>query len=92
MMVNKQQLATRGIKHWGIGVYSNNLPRIKFGVTGQFSSPQSPTFHTANVSTHTKTNDNSRQELTNNNLIIDEKFDFIYLPLSNSNFIKRTKL
>ena len=34
---------TRGIKHWGLGGYSNLLPRIKFGVTGQESSPQSPT-------------------------------------------------
>jgi len=25
----------------------HSLPRIKFGVTGQDSSPQSPTFHTA---------------------------------------------
>ncbi len=34
---------TRGIKHWGLSGYSNILPRIKFGVTGQESSPQSPT-------------------------------------------------
>jgi len=34
---------TRGIKHWGLGGYSSFLPRIKFGVTGQESSPQSPT-------------------------------------------------
>lgn len=39
----KGQLVTRGIKHWGLGGYSNILPRIKFGVTGQESSPQSPT-------------------------------------------------
>ncbi len=38
---------TRGIKHWRLSGYSNILPRIKFGVTGQESSPQSPTFHTA---------------------------------------------
>jgi len=36
-------LATHGIKHWGLSGYSNILPRIKFGVTGQESSPQSPT-------------------------------------------------
>jgi len=34
---------TRGIKHWGLSGYSSILPRIKFGVTGQDSSPQSPT-------------------------------------------------
>ncbi|HZJ73864.1 MAG TPA: hypothetical protein VFC87_03590 [Perlabentimonas sp.] len=41
--MNKGQLVTRGIKHWGLGGYSSFLPRIKFGVTGQESSPQSPT-------------------------------------------------
>ena len=35
--------STRGIKHWGLSGYSNILPRIKFGVTGQESSPQTPT-------------------------------------------------
>jgi len=39
----KAQLATRGIKHWGLGGYLGILPRIKFGITGQESSPQSPT-------------------------------------------------
>ena len=34
---------TRGIKHWSLSGYSTVLPRIKFGVTGQGSSPQSPT-------------------------------------------------
>lgn len=34
---------TSGIKHWGLSGYSSVLPRIKFGVTGQDSSPQSPT-------------------------------------------------
>ncbi len=47
MIINHQPL-TSGIKHWGLGVYSSVLPRIKFGVTGQDSSPQSPTFYTAN--------------------------------------------
>ena len=43
-MENKEhQAVTRGIKHWGLSGYSNILPRIKFGVTGQESSPQSPT-------------------------------------------------
>ncbi|MDO9153238.1 MAG: hypothetical protein Q7U47_05950 [Paludibacter sp.] len=41
------QLVTSGIKPWGLCGYANILPRIKFGVTGQGSSPQSPTFHTA---------------------------------------------
>ena len=41
--MNKGQLVTRGIKHWGLSGYSNIQPRIKFGVTGQESSPQSPT-------------------------------------------------
>jgi uncharacterized membrane protein len=39
----KHENTTRGIKHWGLGGYSNILLRIKFGVTGQESSPQSPT-------------------------------------------------
>jgi hypothetical protein len=45
---------TRGIKHWGLSGYSSFLPRIKFGVTGQESSPQSPTFHTATVTAKQK--------------------------------------
>jgi len=41
---NKEhQPLTSGIKHWGLSGYSSILPRIKFGVTGQESSPQSPT-------------------------------------------------
>ena len=40
---NNGQRTTCGIKHWGLSGYSNILPRIKFGVTGQESSPQSPT-------------------------------------------------
>ncbi len=46
MTINKKTNAiplTRGIKHWGLGGYLSNLPRIKFGVTEQESSPQSPT-------------------------------------------------
>jgi hypothetical protein len=39
----ERQPVTRGIKHWGLSGYSSVLPRIKFGVTGQDSSPQSPT-------------------------------------------------
>jgi hypothetical protein len=41
--MNEHQAVTRGIKHWGLSGYSSILPRIKFGVTGQVSSPQSPT-------------------------------------------------
>ena len=41
---NKEhQPLTSGIKHWGLSGYASVLPRIKFGVTGQVSSPQSPT-------------------------------------------------
>jgi len=40
---NEHQHPTSGIKHWGLSGYSSILPRIKFGVTGQESSPQSPT-------------------------------------------------
>jgi len=44
MAENKEhQAVTRGIKHWGLSDYLIILPRIKFGVTGQESSPQSPT-------------------------------------------------
>ena len=38
-----RQCITSGIKHWGLSGYSSVLPRIKFGVTGQVCSPQSPT-------------------------------------------------
>ena len=41
--MNEHQLPTSGIKHWGLSGYSSILPRFKFGVTGQVSSPQSPT-------------------------------------------------
>ena len=37
------QVLTRGIKHWGLSGYSNFLSRIKFDVTGQERSLQSPT-------------------------------------------------
>lgn len=40
---NNGQRTTRGIKHWGLSCYVSILPRIRFGVTGQESSPQSPT-------------------------------------------------
>jgi hypothetical protein len=44
MTENKEhQPLTSGIKHWGLSGYANVLPRIKFGVTGQVCSPQSPT-------------------------------------------------
>jgi len=43
MKDKNRQLLTSGIKHWGLSGYSSILPRIKFGVTGQESSPQSPT-------------------------------------------------
>ena len=36
-------MVTRGIKHWGLSGYLSILPRIKFDVTGQVSSPQSLT-------------------------------------------------
>jgi len=36
-------MPTCGIKHWGLGGCASFLPRIKFSVTGQESSPQSPT-------------------------------------------------
>ena len=39
----ERQPITVGIKHWCISGYAGILPRIKFGVTGQESSPQSPT-------------------------------------------------
>jgi hypothetical protein len=39
----KHESTTRGIKHWGLSGYLNILPRIKFGITGQECSPQSPT-------------------------------------------------
>jgi hypothetical protein len=40
---NERQCTTRGIKHWGFKWLYKILPRIKFGVNGQESSPQSPT-------------------------------------------------
>ncbi len=41
--IEKVRVVTLGIKHWGLSGYANILPRIKFGATGQVSSPQSPT-------------------------------------------------
>jgi len=41
--MNKALQATRGIKNWGLSGCANFMPRIKFGVNGQVSSPQSPT-------------------------------------------------
>jgi hypothetical protein len=44
MTGNKEhQPLTSGMKHWGLSGYSSALPRIKFGVTRQESSTQSPT-------------------------------------------------
>ena len=43
LLNNKALLPTRGIKHWGLSGYLSIVPRIKFGVIGQESSPQSPT-------------------------------------------------
>jgi len=50
----KHMAITRGIKHWGLGGYASILPRIKFGVSGLGSSPQSPTTHTATVTGNVK--------------------------------------
>jgi len=44
-MKTKHEGITSGIKHWGLSGYSSVLPRIKFGVTGQESSPQSLNAH-----------------------------------------------
>ena len=41
--IKEHQPLTSGIKHWGLSGYAKFLPRIKFGVTGQESSPQSLT-------------------------------------------------
>jgi hypothetical protein len=43
MINNKLRTPKRGLKQWGLSGYFSILPRIKFGVTGQVSSPQSPT-------------------------------------------------
>ena|GEM_PF-2085493 len=67
-------MLTRGIKHWSSSGYSSVLPRIKFGVTGQESSPQSPTFHTATVSTHPKRQHNRQKNRTMNYTLIKITF------------------
>jgi hypothetical protein len=41
--MNEKRAITRGIKHWGLSGYARFLPRISYSVTGQESSPQSPT-------------------------------------------------
>jgi|GEM_PF-1732595 len=41
--MKKHEHTTCGINHWGLSGYSSILPRIKFGIFGQESSPQSPT-------------------------------------------------
>jgi hypothetical protein len=48
--MNEAQHTTSCIKHWGLSGYLNILPRIKFGVTRQESSPQSPTVSCRNPS------------------------------------------
>ena len=47
--IKNNETPTLGIKHWGLSGYSNFLPHIKFDVTGQESSPQFLTGHTAIV-------------------------------------------
>ncbi len=46
----KDDRTTHGIKHLGLSDYLNILPHIKFSVSGQKSSTQSPTFHTVSRS------------------------------------------
>ena len=41
--IKQVRVVTLGIKHWVLGGYVSVSPRIKFSVTGQESSPQSPT-------------------------------------------------
>ncbi len=43
----KRQQLIKAIYNKGFSGNPSILPRSKFGVTGQESSPQSPTFHTA---------------------------------------------
>ena len=45
--IKTTEMLTSVIKHWGLSDYTSIQPRIKFSVTRQESSPQSPTFHTA---------------------------------------------
>ena len=45
--MKETQQVTKCSNNKGFRGNSNILPRIKFSVTGQDSSPQSPTFHTA---------------------------------------------
>jgi len=55
----KAQHTTRGIKHWGLSGYSSFLLRIKSGVTGQKSSPQSPRIsYRQTLTSHGKQNSN----------------------------------
>ena len=49
MKKNNHQPLTSGIKHWGLSGYSSVLPRIKFSVTRQESSPQSLTAYSRKV-------------------------------------------
>lgn len=67
-----RQCITSGIKHWGLSGYSSVLPRIKFGVTGQVCSPQSPTI-------------SYRRPLCN---ILTDKFEQRYLNLKNKDYEK----
>jgi hypothetical protein len=60
---NKGKLVTRGIKHWGLSGCAGIQSRIKFGVIGQESSPQSPTISYTRPlgvmeATYTTTHDN----------------------------------
>ena len=49
----EHQAVTKAICNKGFSGNSSFLPRIKFSVTKLESSPQSPTFHTANRLAHT---------------------------------------
>jgi len=66
--LKEHQAVTSGIKHWGLSGYSSVLPRIKFGVTGQDSSPQSPTISyrrplAVTLKRHSKTNTNDIEQM-----------------------------
>jgi hypothetical protein len=70
----KHMAITRGIKHWGLGGYASILPRIKFVVTGQESSPQAPT-----ISYRHRYRQCKKSKLfTINNIVIQVKKPYIF--------------
>ena len=78
LRIIKHENTTRGIKHWGLSGYSSILPRIRFGVTGQESSPQSPTIsYRQTLATNRK---KMKRIILEDTFTFIQKFMIIFIP------------